>query len=93
MQIGAPLQDLEIDPADFVRPATVIQIGLPPNRIDLLTGLTGIEDFEAASKARVESHIAGRTIPFLGRAALIANKRATGRLRDLADIEALGEEV
>jgi len=93
VKFGAPLDDLEIDPADFVRPATVIQIGLPPNRIDLLTGLTGIEDFEAAWNARVESQIAGRTIPFLGRATLIANKRATGRLKDLADIEALGEDV
>lgn len=93
MKFGAPLKDLDIDPADFVRPATVIQIGLPPNRIDLLTGLTGIEDFETAWDARVESQVAGRTIPFLGRETLIADKRATGRLRDLADIEALGEEV
>ena len=37
VKFGARLDDLEIDPADFVRPATVIQIGLPPNRIDLLT--------------------------------------------------------
>lgn len=93
VNFGAPLEDLEIDRADFVRPATVIQIGLPPNRIDLLTGLTGIEDFEAAWSDRVESQIAGRAVPFLGRATLIANKRATGRLKDLADIEALGEEV
>jgi hypothetical protein len=93
VEFGAPLQDLGIDPADFVRPATVVQIGLPPNRIDLLTELTGIEDFEAAWDARVESQIAGRDIPFLGRATLIANKRATGRLKDLADIEALGEDV
>ena len=93
MKFGALLQDLEIDPADFVRPATVVQIGLPPNRIDLLTDLNGIDDFEAAWSARVESQVAGRTIPFLGRAALIANRRATGRLKDLADIEALGEDV
>ena len=93
MEFGAPLQDLGIEPADFVRPATVIQIGLPPNRIDLRTELTGIEDFEAAWDVRVESQIAGRAIPFLGRAALIANKRATGRLKDLADIEALGADV
>ena len=93
MEFGAPLQDLDVELADFVRPATVIQIGLPPNRIDLLTGLTGIDDFEAAWEARVESQIAGRTIPFLGRATLIANKRATGRLKDLADIEALGEDI
>ena len=90
---GAPLEDLAIDHADFVRPGNVIQIGLPPNRIDVLTSLTGIDDFEAAWSTRSESQVAGRTIPFLGRVALIANKRATGRLKDLADIEALGEEV
>jgi hypothetical protein len=48
--------------------------------------------FGVAWDAR-ESQIAGRTIPFLGRETLVANKRATGRLKDLADLEALGEDV
>jgi hypothetical protein len=68
-------------------------MGLPPSRIDLLTGITGVSDFEIAWDARTESEVAGHTIPFLGREALIANKRATRRLKDLADIEALGEDV
>lgn len=93
VHFGAPLADLQVDREDFVRAKTVIQIGLPPNRIDLLTGITGIVDFEAAWEARTESEVAGHTIPFLGRENLIANKRATGRLKDLADIEALGEDV
>lgn len=58
-----------------------------------LTGITEVEDFEEAWNARAESEVTGRTIPFLGRETLIANKKATGRLRDMADIEALGEEV
>lgn len=93
IRFGAPLEDLQLDRDDFIRQETVVQIGLPPNRIDLLTGITGVSDFEIAWDARTESEVAGHTIPFLGRETLIANKRATGRLKDLADIEALGEDV
>jgi hypothetical protein len=49
-----------------------------------------VGDFELAWAPRAESEIAGPTVPFLGRETLITNKRATGRLEDLADIEALG---
>jgi hypothetical protein len=56
-----------------------------------LTEISGVPDFEAARNNRVEYEIAGRPIPFLGLEALITNKRATGRLQDLADLEALGE--
>jgi hypothetical protein len=90
---GAPLGDLGVDRDDFLRPETVVQLGLPPNRIGFLTGITGIEEFEHAWAARTESEIGDHTIPFLGRETLIANKRAAGRLKDLADIEALGEDV
>ncbi len=93
IRFGAPLEDLQIDRDDFVRPETVVQIGLPPNRIDLLTGITGVANFSGAWEARTESEVGGQTIPFLGRETLLANKRATGRLKDLADIEALGEDV
>ena len=92
-RFGAPLEELGVNRDDFVRPETVVQIGLPPNRIDVLTGITGVDDFESAWVARTESEVAGKMIPFLGRETLIANKRATGRLKDLADVEALGEEV
>ena len=92
VRFGAPLGDLEIERGDFVRPDTVIQVGLPPNRIDILTGITGVSDFESAWASRTERQVAGLAIPFLGRETLVTNKRATGRLRDLADIEALGEQ-
>ena len=91
VHFGAPIGDLEITLADFVQPGTVIQLGVAPNRIDLLTEISGVPDFEAAWQDRVEQEIDGRSIPFLGREALITNKRATGRLKDLADIDALGE--
>jgi len=88
---GAPLQDLGISREDLSRPGYVIQLGLPPNRIDLLTSISGVPDFETAWAERVEHVLAGRKVPFIGRAALIRNKRGSGRRKDLADLEALGE--
>jgi hypothetical protein len=93
IHFGAPLDDLGVDRNDFIRPATVVQLGLPPNRIDILTGITGITDFEEAWVARTEREIGNHMIPFIGCETLIANKRAAGRLKDLADIEALGGDV
>ncbi|HWG53507.1 MAG TPA: hypothetical protein VN677_09420 [Gemmatimonadaceae bacterium] len=69
----------------------MIQLGLPPNRIDLLTTLSGLPEFDAAWAARVEHAFAGHTAPFLGRDDLVRNKRASARRKDLADLEALGE--
>jgi hypothetical protein len=69
----------------------VVQLGLPPRRIDVLTSISGVESFAAAWDTRVERAVHGQSVPFIGREALIANKRAAGRLRDLADIEALGD--
>ena len=89
---GAPLEELGITTDDFRRPDTVVQVGLSPHRIDVLTGISGVPDFQEAWEDRVERDLAGRPVPFLGRAALLANKRAVGRLKDLADVEALGEQ-
>jgi hypothetical protein len=76
---------------DLGRPGLVLQIGLPPRRIDILTELTGV-DFEAAWRSRVVHRVGSLEVPFLDRETLIRNKRATGRLRDLADVERLEEE-
>lgn len=91
-EFGAPLESLGVTRDDLRRPDTVVQIGLPPNRIDLLTSISGIPDFESAWTERVEHDVRGRRVPFLGRAALIRNKRASARRKDLADVEALGED-
>jgi hypothetical protein len=85
---GAPLEDLEVTESDLVRVDTVVQFGLPPNRIDVLTGVSGLK-FSDAWETRLESGFSGLRAPFLGRQALIENKRASGRTKDLADIEAL----
>jgi hypothetical protein len=91
VEFGAPLTALKITREDFYRPGTVIQLGLPPNRVDLLSSLDGVTDFQAAWDQRVEHQFGGHLVPFIGRATLIVNKRAAGRRKDLADLEALGE--
>jgi len=83
---GAPVGDVQED--DFARPGVVFQIGVPPGRIDVLTELTGIS-FEAAWPTRERGGFGEVAVDFIGRDALIQNKRATGRTKDLADIEAL----
>ncbi|MGH7670350.1 MAG: hypothetical protein ACRENQ_12750 [Gemmatimonadaceae bacterium] len=88
---GAPLADLKIRKDDLTRPDVVIQLGLPPLRIDILTSLSGIT-FDEAWPNRVQDRFANVPVPFLGREALIRNKRATGRHKDLGDLESLGEE-
>jgi hypothetical protein len=89
---GAPLATLGITARDLSAPDTVVQVGLPPNRVDLLTGITGVASFAEAWRNRVMHRIRDREIPILDRRTLVANKRATGRLKDRADLEALGEE-
>ena len=89
-RFGAPLTTIGISRADFLREDQVIQIGLPPRRIDMLTSISGVS-FEEAWEGRLIREIAGMEIPFLGREALVRNKRASGRAKDRADLEALGE--
>lgn len=86
---GAPLT--ELSEADLREPDIVFQIGLPPSRVDLLTSISGVE-WAQAWEGRISAQISGLEIPVLGRAELIANKRAAGRAKDLADIEALESE-
>jgi hypothetical protein len=88
---GAPLHALKIEEADFVRPDVVVQFGLPPHRIDILTDVSGVA-FDEAWRDRVEDSFEDVRVPYIGRAAFIRNKRASGRKKDLADLEALGEE-
>lgn len=91
-RFGAPMESLGITRSDLAEPDNVVQLGLPPRRIDLLTGLSGLK-FEEAWAGRVIHDTGTIAIPVIGRSALIANKRETGRLKDLADLEALGEEL
>ena len=89
-RFGAPTDDLGIVAADFVKPDVVAQLGVPPYRIDIPTSISGV-DFDSAWSDRVEGDIAGVHVPVLGRRAFVVNKRAAGRTKDAADLEALGE--
>lgn len=88
---GAPAAALSVRPTDLEAPDMVVQIGLPPRRIDVLTGVTGVE-FDEAWAGHVVHRVADLEVPFLGRDALVRNKRASGRYKDLGDLEALGED-
>jgi len=88
-RFGAPADAVGVTRADLEMPGRVIQFGLPPRRLDLLTLLSGLE-FDAAWSRRELHPVDGLEVPFLGRADLIANKKASGRPKDLADLETLG---
>jgi hypothetical protein len=83
------LASLGLKAADFADSYRVIQLGVPPNRIDLLTSITGVP-FDEAWADRVEADMEGTRVSFISRQALIRNKRLTGRAQDKADLEALG---
>ena len=83
---GAPTA--EITEGDFARPGVVYQIGVPPGRIDILTELTGLT-FAEAWPARLRRPFGELEVDFIDRDSFVRNKRATGRLKDLSDIEGL----
>lgn len=87
---GAPQEVLAISEADLAKPDVVVQFGLPPYRIDILTSVSGVT-FEEAWEERVEDLFGELRVPFVGRAAFIRNKCASGRAKDLGDLESLGE--
>ncbi|KUG23470.1 hypothetical protein ASZ90_006776 [hydrocarbon metagenome] len=76
---------------DFQNPNSVVQLGVPPVRIDIITSLTGVT-WEDADKGKQEGLYGDVSVHFLGKEQYITNKRATGRKKDLADLESLGEE-
>lgn len=83
---GAPLAELSSE--DFHHDDTVYQIGVPPSRIDIVTGITALE-FEPAYERAIETNLDGVRVRVPCIDDLIINKRATGRTKDLADAERL----
>jgi hypothetical protein len=81
-RFGAPRRNLSRE--DLTIPDTVFQIGVAPQRIDLLTSIDGVS-FDEAWEHRMPATIAQQPVAFLGRQQLLKNKRATGRPKDLAD--------
>jgi hypothetical protein len=83
---GAPLGDLA--EKDLETPGTGFKMGEPPARIDILTQIEGVR-FEDAWPRRIETFFGAVKCGVIGRADLLANKRAAGRPQDLADVTAL----
>ena len=73
---------------DFTRPDMVVQIGVPPARVDVLTAIEGVE-FDDAWRERVVLTLDGLAVPVIGRDHLLRNKQATGRPKDRLDAEVL----
>lgn len=88
LQYGAPLAAHGVTSDLFAKERYGYRIGVKPVLIELLTTVSGI-DFDEANQEPVIVEVAGRGVPFIGRRALLANKRAAGRMKDLADVEAL----
>ncbi|KQY86099.1 MULTISPECIES: nucleotidyltransferase [Roseateles] len=74
--------------ADDFGPDTIIQLGQPPRRIDLLTGIDGV-DFETCFQRRESAVLGGVRLDVIGLTDFIANKKASGRLKDQVDLESL----
>ena len=85
-KFGAPLANLRLK--DLTTPGIIFQIGVEPNRIDVLTEVDGV-DFQAAWGRRVEGPFGKVTVPWMGIADLATNKRSVGRPQDLLDLAKL----
>ena len=81
-------ESLDLKLEDFLEADNVIQLGYPPNRIDLLTNLAGL-DFEDCYPSKVEVVIEDVKVNFIDLENLKINKKSTGRHQDLADLENL----
>ena len=88
---GAPLSAFEVGVEDFASYDGVLQLGVPPRRIDIINRANGITFAEAIADGESFT-LEGCEIPVIGRSALIKNKRGAGRPQDIADVKALGDE-
>jgi len=83
---------LNLSVEDFCIPQRVVQLGTPPVRIDIITSITGV-NWENAFKNRISDYYGDVPVFFLGREEYIANKKAIGRKKDIADLDAIGADT
>jgi hypothetical protein len=88
-ELGFSSLELSID--DFKKKDSVVQLGLPPVRIDIITSISGVT-WEQADASKEPGKYGEVPVFYIGKNQYVANKRAIGRAKDIADIEALGEE-
>ena len=79
---------LQLTAKDFTIPNQTVQLGYPPRRIDLLTGISGV-DFRQCCERRLVVAVDGMNLPFIGLEDFKTNKAAVGRPKDLADLDSL----
>jgi hypothetical protein len=87
---GAPLSAFDVGVEDFASYDGVLQLGVPPRRIDIINRADGITFADAIADGE-SFNLEGCKMPVIGRGALIKNKRAAGRPQDIADVKALGD--
>ncbi len=80
--------DIDLAIEDFTTPGRVVQLGVAPNRVDLMTAIDGVT-FAEAWAGRISGRFGQVPVFYLGKPELIRNKRASGRAQDLADLESL----
>lgn len=85
-KFGAPLSNLSKQ--DFITPGNVVQLGVSPGRIDILTQITSV-DYQDADREKLLLEIEGLKVPVIGLSHLIRNKTAVGRPQDKADVARL----
>ena len=86
---GFPVQQLQ--PSDVIQPNRILQMGVEPVQIHVMSDVSGV-GWDEAWEGRHVGACGTHELPFIGRREFIKNKRAAGRLKDLADIEALGAD-
>lgn len=79
---------LRITEADLSRPGQIVQLGFPPNRIDIITSISAVS-FNEAWAGRVRGVVGDEEVFFIGKPELIRNKQAVGRPKDLMDLDLL----
>ena len=85
---GAPLRVHSVAPGHFAREGDAYRFGIAPLKIEVLTKISGVS-FDEALRDSKTFELEGHAIPYIGKAALIANKKSAGRLKALADVEEL----
>src|SRR5687768_3180206 len=85
---GAPLRAHGVTAGHFAKEGDAYRFGIAPLKVELLTKISGVS-FEEAMRDSGTFELEGHRIPYIGKAALIANKKAAGRYKDLADVEEL----
>ncbi len=76
---------------DFLDKNNIIQLGVPPVRIDIIMSISGVE-FDEAYQNKNTVKLDGIKVYYIGKEDFIKNKKASGRLKDLADIESLSQQ-